>query len=138
MRVEAEGAKAIVVGHEDHALAGELFTVVLRERSRSTGEGPAVRPDDDRQLVGRGVRRRPDVEIQTVFADRLWWRATLPASSPARLHAACAELIGPANAFPLCGRLRSAPAERTDRRRRERDALEHTNGIARSRHPRHE
>src|SRR3546814_2125581 len=68
MRQIAEHAEAIVDRHADHALFGELRTVVHRLASRSGTERAAVDPHDDRR--GFGVLGRPDVERQAILAHR--------------------------------------------------------------------
>ncbi len=69
---ESERADPVVHGDDDRvAVCGQHSTVVQRLARRAEDVGPAVHPDHHRLAVtGRGVRRRPDVERQTVLTLR--------------------------------------------------------------------
>ena len=118
LRVREETQLPDAVGDADqhHALPGQLLPAVVRFGSGAGAESAAVDPNQHGDVVARGFRRRPDVQVQAVLA-RVHARA-----ASAALHAPGAELGGLPHALPFRGGLRRAPAEVADRRRGERDA----------------
>src|SRR5665213_3675715 len=137
MRKKAERSETVVIGDVDDALLRECLAVVPGHRTRAAGERAAVAPHHHRKLRIRRRRRCPDVDIETVFARRWRWRRT-GATAAATLHAARTKRRRGLHAVPLRGRLRRPPAQRTHRRRREWNALEHTHGGVIARRTRHE
>ena len=69
MHKEAECADTVVDGDEHHAVFRKLLAVELLFRAAAMRERTAVNPEEHGQLIARLRRcRRPDVQIQAVFA----------------------------------------------------------------------
>ncbi len=110
MREETEHAQAIVDGHHDDTLPGQLFAIVGGHRRSPGGQRAAVDPHHHRELVIRRFGCRIDIQIQAV----LFHRSRLGADAGrirTPLHADGGELRGLANAGPFGSGLRSAPSK---------------------------
>ena len=69
VRKEAECADTVVDGDEHYAVFRKLLAVELLFRAAAVHERTAVNPEEHGQLIARLRRcRRPDVQIQAVFA----------------------------------------------------------------------
>ena len=68
-RQEAEHPKPIIDRHHDDAARGQRHAVVNRHGAGAADESAAVDPYQHRKSRGR-MRRRPNVEKETVLADR--------------------------------------------------------------------
>ncbi len=67
---EAQRTQPVVDGHHHHALGSQVLSAVDGHRARTGLEAAPVDPHHDREpLVGR-LRRRPHVEVETVFVGR--------------------------------------------------------------------
>src|SRR3954469_12826757 len=115
MGEKTEGADAVVDADEDHAFPRKVLAVVDGRRSGTERESTAINPNQDGKFFRGGLRRRPDIYVEAVLAHVVLAVALVGIGT---------ELIGGANAFPMSSRLRSAPAEVTDRWRSEWDAFE--------------
>ena len=82
-------------------------------------------PDHHRTPFVRGFRRRPDVQVQAIFAHWLGSGAIDGSLGIRQLHTSGAEVIGLANAIPVGRSLGSAPAQLADRRSRIGHTFEH-------------
>src|SRR5438128_11377300 len=80
-------------------------------RALSPSPPAAMDPDHNRQAFIRALRRRPDIEKETV----LGWRRQI-GYCRIRLHTCATILVGRADALPFRRRLRSPPPEISDRR----------------------
>ena len=121
LRVHEESHLPHAVGnaYQDHALLGELLSAEGGNGRRAARESSAVDPHKNGNAIARRFRRAPDVQIQAVLARR---RAAASGSHHHALYARGSELDGFLHAIPFLRRLRGAPTEVADRRRRERDA----------------
>ncbi len=116
VRHESEEADPIVEVHEDRAAAGHGLAVVVGHAGRTDGASPAVYEHEDRVVVaGRGVRRRPDVEVEAVLAGRLLAEIVVDVVRPQHLDALGALAVGVPDPGPAEG-LRRAPAQLPDGR----------------------
>jgi hypothetical protein len=84
-----------------------------------------VNPDHDGSFVGCRLRGGPDIEVETILADRLRFGAIERAFRIRRLHTGGGELVGFANAGPIGGRLGRAPSQIAYGRRGEGDSFEY-------------
>ena len=136
MRQEAEQAKPIVDGDQHHAGAGQGFAVVQRHAASALDEAAAVNPHHHRHFGVACASRRPDVQIQAVFAlrDR---PLGVEALRRGRLHAGLGKRRGVAFPLPRRGGRGRLPAQLADRRRREGDALERHHGVVGGIRPAH-
>src|SRR5687768_1294439 len=108
MREKAERANAVVDRDEHDAFAREVFTIVCGRGVRAEGETAAVDPDQHGQTFVRRFGRRPDVQIQAVFA-------YVPlAVTLVRIRR---EFVSLAHALPFRSRLGGTPAKITNGRR---------------------
>jgi hypothetical protein len=121
MRQEAEHAQPMVGGDEDDVLLHEVVSVMPRLGCRTGLKPAAVNPDHHGPRRRGGGGRRPDVQVQTIFAGR---PVEDDVAEDRALHAVGTELGGLAHARPWDDRLRRLPPEVAHRRRRERNALE--------------
>ena len=71
MREKTELPDAIVNADEHHAFLGQFLAAVARIGRGTGGETAAVNPDQHGNAVFCRFRRRPDIQIQTVFAQPL-------------------------------------------------------------------
>ena len=120
MREEAQRADAVVEIDEDDALFGEVFAAVHRHPAGAEGEAAAVDVDDHRQLCS-GLRgpARPHVEVEAILARRLLAEIMIDVMASQHLDAFRGLAVGVIDALPWRDRLRLAPAQVADRRRRE-------------------
>ncbi len=110
MREEAEDAQTIVQRHHDDAVTRHVHAVIERLLGRTAVIAAAMDPYHDRKRLALGLRRRPDVEVEAVFA--------FGEGDPGRrLPAGLRESRRRAHARPRHDRLRRAPAQIADRRR---------------------
>ena len=133
MGKESEGAHAVVERDDDHAGAGKGLSIVDRTVTGATGEPAAIDVNEDGKMRGRGWLRRPDVQKQAVFAggrDVHVFAGPGTEGGVGSLHAGCAKMIGLEDIPPRRNRLRSAPAQRSDRRRGERNSFIAGDGAA--------
>ena len=78
----AKRIQAMVDGHRNHSVRGEMPAIVQRIHDASARVGSAVDVDHDRQIRAAPGLRRPDVEEQAILALRfvlvvfLWRRRT--------------------------------------------------------------
>ena len=114
---ESERAEPIVHGDDDRfAAAGQHSTVVQRLARRAEDVGAAVHPHHHRLAVtGRGIRRRPDIEGETVLALRCAQVDRNPGVDGLRADVAEACRIG--DVGPAFGRFGCPPPQVADRRR---------------------
>ena len=133
----AEHAEPVVHRDDDQPLLCERLAVVGGNRAGPFVEPATVQEEQHRPSLRRRAGRRPDVQKQAVFADRAVchelvgpWIALLDD----QLHAVGAELIGLSHATPGGRGLRSTPAQITDGRRGERNALVDHDRRVHSRH----
>ena len=120
MRQQAQHAQAVVHGDDDHAALGQRSAVHQRHARGAGAKAPAVQPHDDGALAVS--LRRPDVEREAVFALLVLDRVDPRHDGTDRLDARGTEAAGIRHAGRGLDRLRSAKAQRTDRRLRIGDA----------------
>ncbi len=126
MREESKNSQPVIISDHHRALARQRVAVIHRERSRATGEGTTIGPDDHGAAFRGGFRGGPDVQIEAVLAGR----RSRSAGGPALLlHAHRAKFVGLAHAFPMRRRTRFTPAQVTDRGRGKGDALINANVV---------
>ena len=70
MREEPEDVHPVIEVHEDDAFLGKVRAVVLVLRTGAAGVAAAMDEDHHRQLRVGALGRRPDVDVQAVFAHR--------------------------------------------------------------------
>src|SRR6202041_768734 len=99
MREKAERAESIGDGDDEDAFMREPVAPVQRHRRRAVDVAAAVYPDDDGKMLVCALRRRPDVEVEAVFADG-WW--SLAWHGYTILHAGRGEGVGLARRDPGC------------------------------------
>src|SRR5262245_41719380 len=121
MRKESERANSIRDRHQDDALSRDVGAVIYWCAGLAECEAAAVDPHHHRQLLRRGLRRRPDVEIETVLA--------VTASRPrpgeqSLLHASGCERVDFLDAGPRHDWLRHLPALVANGRRGKGNAFE--------------
>ena len=100
MLIESENTQAIVCAHEHHSVARQAFAVEYSFRGRAREVPAAVDPQHHRLARFRRPFRRPDIDVETIFAD-----------SFASLHAPRAEVRGLANTGPRFHGHRFAPTQ---------------------------
>ena len=131
---EAECAEAVVHRHHHH-VAGprQMFAVDARLGAGADGVPAAVNPHQHRPRAGIR-RRRPDVQIEAVFADFMGGDANELAdvAGDGGLHRARPELQSVAHARPRRRRRRRPPAQVANWRLRKRNALEDAHALASS------
>src|SRR6186997_1014406 len=69
MREPSEYADTIVEGHNDQSFRRKPFAVIDRYGRRALRVGAAVDVHEDRTALRGGAGRRPDVQVEAVFAD---------------------------------------------------------------------
>ncbi len=114
---ESERAEPIVDGDDDRfAAAGQHPAVVQRLARRAEDVGAAVQPHHHRLAVaGGGLRRRPDIEGETVFTLRCAQVDRNPGVDGLRADVAEACRVG--HICPAFGRFGRPPPQVADRRR---------------------
>ena len=128
MREKPENAQAVIDADHDDAFRRKVLAVVTRLGTRSRLKPATVEPHHHRQAIPRGLRRRPDIQVQAILAHR-------PVGPVAenhvginwRLHTAWSELGGFANAFPRLYRLWRSPSQCSHRGRGEGNPAEDAN-----------
>ncbi len=84
---EAEDVQPVRDADDDHVVAARQVGAVVRQRGRrSAGVAAAVQPDHHRTRAAARGARRPDVQVQTVFAHRLGAGQRLPLGYERRDH----------------------------------------------------
>src|SRR5437764_14649022 len=68
---EAEHAYAVVDADKYNTFSGHGFTIVNRNRAAAADEPAAIDPDEHRSLLAAGMTWRPNIQIETILADRL-------------------------------------------------------------------
>lgn len=114
-RQETQRAKAVVEGHDHHAVLLGQHTAVVHASSPGH-ETAAVYPDHHRQVAGGGGQlRRVDVQVQAVFAalDLTRHLAGHRKQRQHHLRTDTAKLTGVSERTPGRGGLRSLPAQLT-------------------------
>src|SRR5678816_4602584 len=119
---KAEDAQAVCDADEDDALLGEACAVVRGDTRHTADKTPAVDPYHHRQFVARSLRRSPHIQIQAILLDGC--RGTEDLREVRVLHAARPVLSRLLHTGPRLDRLRRYPAQRSNGRRSEGDALE--------------
>src|SRR5581483_3979712 len=127
----AENPHAVVKGHDHKTFLREAPAIIERNGSRSGIECAAVNPDKHRPFFGGRLRRCPNVQVETVFADLVvrhelvgpWLQFVVD-----RLDAARTELRALTDTFPGNDRLGFTPPQVANRRRGKRDAFKRGNG----------
>ena len=110
MRQEAQGAEPVVDRHQDDAAAGPFFSVHRHLIAIAVHVGAAVNPHGDGQFgvrLAEGGGRRPDIQVQAVFA---FLRCAFPVEfvsveGPglvAGLRSDGTESVADAHSFPGC------------------------------------
>ncbi len=123
MAEKAQRADAVIKGHGHDALARQSITGIERQRRGTDGPAAAINEDHDR-LLRLSRARRPDVQIEAVFAARLFAEIEDGVFWPQRLQAHRRETIGDPRAAPGRNRLRVSPSEIANGRRGKGNALE--------------
>src|SRR5258706_5378663 len=127
MREEAKNTQAIVRTDDDHALLGQVLTVIAGFGTRSRYEASAVEPQNDGKMFVGGFGWCPDVQVQAIFA---WSRiAENHIRKNRKLHTAGAELCRFASVRPRLDWLRCLPTEVSHRWGSEGHAAENSDGV---------
>jgi hypothetical protein len=115
MGEETEDTEAVIDGDDDDTAPGQVAAVIAGLGARAAEVAAAVDPDDDGEVLR--LRGRPHVQVQAVFAFRI--------RHPLRGLGAGGRIgMRGLHALPRHDRLRRAPAQLADRRRREGHAEE--------------
>src|SRR5262245_22624101 len=122
MREESEHAQAIIYRDRHNSLLRHAFAVIAPFRTVARHKTAAEEIDQDRQLLIARFGGSPDVQVETIFAHPV--RAEVHIAEDGPLHTARPELVGLAHALPVFDRLGRLPAQITDWRLTERNALE--------------
>jgi hypothetical protein len=129
---ETEDVEAVRDADDHHVVASRQVGAVIRQRCRrSAGISAAVQPDHHRARAAGCRARRPDVEVQTVFAHRFGAGERLPLGHERREHLRGARAEGErlADAGPRRGRHRRQKSPRAGGRCAVRDRLEHLHAV---------
>jgi hypothetical protein len=118
---KAQDAQAVIDGHHDHALAGQIFAVVSNPAAGTVHKSTAVDPDHDgKTIIGR-FGRRPDIQIQAILARGRRRSAVKAVGGKRRLRAGIAGLRRLTDTFPRWCGLRRFPSQVAHWRRGKRD-----------------
>jgi len=131
VRQEAEGPEAVVDRDYDEIAARQFHTVVERYGHGPFAKSAAIDENEDRKSSGSRACRRPQIQIQAVFADRTVMHefgGPRQAVGSDDLHAARRVDQGLSNARPGNRWLRFAPPQRPDGWRRVGDSPIHGHG----------
>ena len=132
MGEESQKSQTVVDGDDDRVLPpGKAGSVAHHLAAAARHHAAAVNPDEYRQLVLRGFRRGPYVQIQAVLlilrGSQKLGNAMHVGGHFRHLHHlldGCGGILGgPAHAPPAAGILRAAEPQRADGRRGIRDSL---------------
>ena len=116
MREEAQRPHTIGDIDPDNASTRQRFARIIRHAGRADVKAPAIDPHDNRQMLGP-ARRRPDVEVEAVFAGRLIAEIMVHGAPAQGLQTHRRKTIGVIHPLPRRHRLRRAPAQIAQRRR---------------------
>src|SRR6202008_4543454 len=94
-----ERTKSIRDGDNNQSFLREPIAPVQGHRGRPVGVPPAVYPDQHRQAPMHAFRRRPDVEVETIFTQG---RGNLARHGHTNLHTRGGKRIRPTGAGPRC------------------------------------
>jgi len=112
MSKKSERPESISDGNDDDAAFCQAVAPVQRHRCRSVNVTAAVNPHDNRQTLARCLRRRPNIQVQAIFACD---RRLFPRHGNASLHARWRERNSLSRSLPRRHRLRLTPAQLTER-----------------------
>lgn len=123
---EPEASQAVIGGHQDNAVFGELDPRGVGRRTRSSHEPASIDPDHHGELrPWRRAGGTPDVQVQTIFGRHPRRRRTgRRRRAEPSLHAVRPEFRRLAHTGPWRRRLRRPPPQAAYGRRREGDAFE--------------
>jgi hypothetical protein len=123
-----ENSDAVIECDHDKTLASQSFAIVNRYSGGALTEAASVNVNENRPFLAGGLRRRPDVKVQAVFAN-LVVRHELVGPRLSLLNdgldAAGTEPVGFQHARPWSGRLRSYPPQVANGRSRKWDSFEY-------------
>src|SRR5579885_243295 len=110
MHKETEDVRAVVDRDGHDPMPGHILAVIARLRSIAVLEAATEDVYQYRELLAIRFRRRPDVQVEAILAHTVAAEPVVRVRSGS-LHTAWPELVGVADATPVLGRLRLAPAK---------------------------
>ncbi len=120
MRQKTERADAIAGSDINNALLRQSFAAIVGHAGRTDGQPATIQPQNDRRpLTLRQRSRRPNVQIQTIFAGRFFTKIMIDVVRPEDLDALGRKAIRIVDALPRLARLWLTPAQITRWRRGE-------------------